>query len=92
MKDAKSTRDVDDFESEESDVNVKSENFRTKRNDIDKDAHGWYRCVLESGKYMIPGLQSDYFQPSNGVNIRNLTWRRNQVDITETCQNIKTGR
>jgi hypothetical protein len=83
---AKSMTDVDDFENgntkviEESDVNVK----REKGNYIDRNALGRYRrYVLESGKYMIPGLQPYYFQPSNGVSIRNLIQRRNRADILQ---------
>jgi hypothetical protein len=87
IKDAKAMTDVDGFESgntkvvEEFDLNVKSDNLRRKRNDIDRDAHGRYRrYVLESGKYIIPGLEPDYFQPSNGISIRNLIRRRNRAD------------
>jgi hypothetical protein len=65
---------------EESDVHVK----REKGNYIDRDAHGRYRrYVSESGKYTILGLQPNYFQPSNGVSIRNLIQRRNRADILQ---------
>jgi hypothetical protein len=82
MNGIKAVTDVDDFKSgntkmiDKSDINVK----RGERNDLEEGAHGRHRrYVLENGKYTIPGLQPDHFQPSNGVSIRNLIWRRNRA-------------
>jgi hypothetical protein len=86
MNGAETMTDGDDSESgntkwiEESGVDDKN----GRRNDINGGAHERHRrYVLESGKYTIPGLQHDYFQPSNAANIRNLIRNRNRADLLQ---------
>jgi len=95
MEDNISQTDKGDFESsntkmvEEFDMNVRSKSIRRKRDERERTAQGHYkRNVSESVKYLIPGLQSDYTQANNGINIKNLIGRRNRGDRLQEISKI----
>lgn len=74
---------------EEIGKNVKNESIREKTNEIKRGAQERYRrYVAETGTYVIPGLEPDYFQPNNGISIKNLLWRRNRGDRLQKLAKI----
>jgi hypothetical protein len=68
---------------------VNSESLRQKRNDMEKGARGRYRRYApETGTYIIPGMEPDYFQSNNGMSIKNSLWRKKRGDILQKLARI----